>query len=63
MPIFEYECLECGHIEERIILTRHNTTPRCCFREMTQTVTAPSIRFNGPGFYVNDYREDKIDAV
>jgi len=29
MPIFEYACCNCGHIFEKIVLTRHQEPPEC----------------------------------
>jgi len=60
MPIFVYKCSVCGRENEKLILKMSRfTVPPCCNKQMEQMTTAPSIRFKGPGFYVNDYREDK----
>jgi putative FmdB family regulatory protein len=29
MPIFEYACCNCGHIFEKLVLTRHQEPPEC----------------------------------
>ena len=64
MPIFEYECLECGSQEERLVLTKYGEIdPVCCGRTMTQLISAPSIRFKGSGFYVNDYGRKKDEEI
>ena len=66
MPIFEYKCLGCGEHTEillRGLPADMIATPICCDREMERVVCAPSIRFKGSGFYVNDYKEEKRDAV
>ncbi len=29
MPIFEYACSHCGHVFEKIVLTRNQDPPEC----------------------------------
>jgi len=29
MPIFEYACSKCGHVFEKLVLTRHQEPPPC----------------------------------
>jgi putative FmdB family regulatory protein len=29
MPIFEYACCNCGHVFEKLVLTRHPEPPEC----------------------------------
>jgi putative FmdB family regulatory protein len=29
MPIFEYACCNCGHVFEKIVLTRNPESPEC----------------------------------
>ena len=29
MPIFEYACPHCGHVFEKLVLTRHPEAPEC----------------------------------
>jgi putative FmdB family regulatory protein len=29
MPIFEYACCNCGHVFEKIVLTRNQEPPEC----------------------------------
>jgi len=64
MPIYEYHCNFCGHrIEQLELPGKVNETPRCCCKETERVISASSIRFKGPGFYVNDYGRKKVDAV
>ncbi len=68
MPIYEYECPECGRRVERIesfssdsrILCEHgdrDVPPT----QMRRLVSVPSrAHFKGSGFYDTDYRE-KLD--
>jgi putative FmdB family regulatory protein len=29
MPIFEYACLQCGHVFEKLVLTHNRDVPEC----------------------------------
>jgi len=56
MPIYEYQCLQCGHVSE--LLQRHNDpAPACpeCGGETKRLVSAPAFQFKGQGWYVTDY--------
>ena len=57
MPLYEYECLKCGHRFEEIQkfsdepLTEHNR----CGGELRKLLSAPAIQFKGTGWYITDY--------
>jgi len=55
MPIYEYDCVECGAIIERIEF--HNELlPRCCGLEMRKIISRPGLPvFKGAGFYETEY--------
>lgn len=56
MPIYEYQCLQCGHVSE--LLQRHgDSAPACpeCGGETKRLVSAPAFQFKGQGWYVTDY--------
>ena len=67
MPIFEYKCEKCNtRIEEIVMMpsqARDGFNCSVCSKSMEEVTSAPSIRFKGPGFYVNDYGRKKVDAV
>ncbi len=56
MPIYEYECLECGTHFDRL---QHfgDPTPTCPngHRRVHRLLSQPSIIFKGSGFYTTDY--------
>lgn len=60
MPVYEYECLECGlHFE---CLQNYNDPhvaqcPRG-HRNVRRVFSPPAIVFKGSGFYVTDNRHD-----
>ncbi len=57
MPLYEYECTECGHRTE--LLQRHGDPPpeRCpqCGGVVRKLFSAPAVQFKGTGWYVTDY--------
>lgn len=57
MPLYEYQCTNCGERAE--ILQRVNDPPyeHCpkCGAEMKKLLSAPAIQFKGSGFYKTDY--------
>ena len=57
MPLYEYQCEECGQRTE--VLQRVGAPPigpcASCGGEMRRLVSAPAFRFKGSGWYVTDY--------
>ena len=56
MPLYEYECPECGLFERMQkfsdpILTACPT----CQKPVEKLLSAPAIQFKGTGWYVTDY--------
>ena len=56
MPIYEYECPQCGVIEIWQKLSEGNRR-KCpdCRKSIKRLVSAPSLQFKGTGWYVTDY--------
>lgn len=66
MPLYEYECSECGHLTE--VLQRMSDPPlvQCpkCEGVVRKVLSAPAFQFKGTGWYVTDYaRKDKQGAA
>ena len=59
MPIYEYRCLKCDSITERLVQLSERMNQKCdkCLEIMSQLVSKPNVRFVGTGFYENDYKE------
>lgn len=57
MPIFEYECLECGKHTEHLQLSSDSVLAECpeCSGELRKLMSAPAFQFKGSGWYVTDY--------
>lgn len=57
MPLYEYECVKCGHRFEKIESVSASTTKKCpkCGAKAERLLAAPAIQFKGSGWYVTDY--------
>jgi len=59
MPIFDYECSECGHVFEAMqkisdpVLT---DCPECGKSALKKLVSAPNFRLKGGGWYETDFK-------
>lgn len=54
MPLYEYQCSLCGETKERI--QKVGADPlECCGLPMERLIGVPALKFEGEGFYVNDY--------
>lgn len=61
MPIYEYECQECGHqmdalqkISEPVLVK----CPACSKDGLKKLVSAPQFRLKGGGWYETDFKKD-----
>ncbi len=57
MPLYEYECRQCGKHFERI---EHASAPPLkdcplCGGELRRLLGVPALQFKGSGWYVTDY--------
>jgi putative FmdB family regulatory protein len=56
MPIYEYECSDCGRRLERLQRLDDPPPGACeCGGAMHRQVSAPAFQFKGSGWYVTDY--------
>ena len=61
MPIYEFECGECGKRFDRLQkLSDPDPTdcPACSQPAVRRRVTAPSFRLAGSGWYETDFKKD-----
>ncbi len=64
MPIYEYQCSECGSRVERLQKLGDPPPEACeaCGGEMERQVSAPAFQFKGSGWYATDYAKPKPRA-
>jgi putative FmdB family regulatory protein len=57
LPLYEYRCTSCGYNFEKIQKFSEEPLSVCpkCEGVLIRPVTAPALRFEGAGWYVNDY--------
>ena len=59
MPIYEYQCEDCGdkfEVKQSMKDDPLTTCPRCGKR-VQRLISSPAIMFKGSGWYVTDYSE------
>jgi len=59
MPIYEYQCVECEHIEEVIQKVSDDPLlecPSCNKPALKKNVTAAGFRLSGGGWYETDFK-------
>jgi putative FmdB family regulatory protein len=58
MPLYEYECSQCGHrfeLIQRFADPPVETCPVCGKGPVHKLLSAPAVHFKGTGWYVTDY--------
>ncbi len=57
VPLYEYQCKQCGHRFEKIQSFRAPEIKECpvCKGEVEKLISAPAFQFKGSGWYVSDY--------
>ena len=57
MPLYEYECRQCGKHIERIQNASAKPLAECplCGGELRRLLGVPALQFKGSGWYVTDY--------
>ncbi len=62
MPIYEYECDDCGHALEALQKLSDDplsTCPECATDALKKKISAPGFRLSGSGWYETDFKSDK----
>jgi putative FmdB family regulatory protein len=57
VPLYEYKCLSCGQLSERIESVSGPHLKKCphCRGKVERLLSPPAIQFKGSGWYVTDY--------
>jgi putative FmdB family regulatory protein len=63
LPLYEYECVKCGHRFEKIEGLSASDVKKCpkCGAKAERQLSASAIQFKGSGWYVTDYAGKKPD--
>ncbi|MFT3741788.1 MAG: zinc ribbon domain-containing protein [Gammaproteobacteria bacterium] len=65
MPIYEYQCLNCGKMTE-ILQGMNDPAPTecqyCGQPALTRKISAAGFQLKGAGWYVTDYKKPAADA-
>ena len=60
MPIYEYECRECGHVFDALQKMSDaplTDCPDCGKPSLRKLVSAPNFRLKGGGWYETDFKD------
>ena len=60
MPIYEYECRECGHVFDalqKMSADPLSDCPDCGKPELRKLLSAPNFRLKGGGWYETDFKD------
>ncbi len=57
MPIYEYECLNCGHVHEIMQKMSDKPLSKCpqCSGKVQKLISQSSFHLKGSGWYATDY--------
>jgi putative FmdB family regulatory protein len=61
MPIYEFQCAQCGHRFDRLQKLSDpdpSTCPVCGAPQVKRLLSAPSFRLAGSGWYETDFKKD-----
>ncbi len=62
MPIYEYQCGNCGALTEHLMRISDPdpaACPRCGGSDLVRQLSAPQFRLAGGGWYETDFKGDK----
>lgn len=69
MPLYEYQCLSCDHVQEELFSTADKATvavncKKCGGGSKRILFSRTNVHFKGSGFYVNEYGKsaERINA-
>jgi putative FmdB family regulatory protein len=57
MPIYEYECVNCGHVHEIMQKISDKPLSKCpqCSGKLQKLISQSSFHLKGSGWYATDY--------
>ena len=65
MPIYEYECENCGRVDEAIQKFSDKPLSQCrfCNGKLHKLISHSAFHLKGTGWYVTDYAGKKVDGT
>ena len=66
MPIYDFQCTECGHQDEMMRKISADSTmacPECGKETFSKMLSAPSFQLNGTGWYATDFKNGNKPAA
>lgn len=66
MPIYDYQCTECGHQDEVMRKASDASTavcPQCGKETFAKMLSAPSFQLSGTGWYATDFKNSGKSAA
>ena len=66
MPLYEYECTQCGQVEEALQKFSDKPLKKCrqCSGSLRKLISNTSFHLKGTGWYVTDYaKKSATDAT
>ena len=62
MPLYEYECPQCGRFEVLQRLSDKPLEQHTCGHRVAKMMSASAFAFKGSGFYQTDYKKSSAPA-
>ncbi len=65
LPIYEYQCSQCGQIYEVFQSIKDEAMKKCklCSGDVTKLISNCSFQLKGTGWYVTDYARKETDTA
>ncbi len=62
MPIYEYECVKCGHVHEALQKISDKPLTECplCSGRLQKLISQSSFHLKGSGWYATDYANNAV---
>lgn len=66
MPIYDFECSQCGHQQElmrKVSAPALDTCPQCQQQTFAKKVSAPNFQLTGSGWYATDFKHSGASSA
>jgi putative FmdB family regulatory protein len=65
MPIYDYQCSDCGFKQEvmrKVSASSIEDCPKCGKTAFAKQLSAPSFQLSGSGWYATDFKDKKTNS-